>query len=291
MIFSATVKMQMEHSKPPRIRRFPYSSASRKAEPEARWEPSPHDVVDDMITMARVTDTDLVYDLGCGDGRIVIAAAAKTGARGVGVDLDPRRIRQSCESAIRAGVDGLTRFANEDLFETDINGATVLFLFLLPEVNCRLRPKLLRELKPGTRIVSYGHGMGRWQPDRTLVGATNNAYLWIVPGNMSGVWDGSVDSGAEHLPLRMTMSQEFQQVSGVLFVGQNVIQVQSTVIEGATFAFGNKDDRHDRGPLVSLAGAVRGDTVTGTIQAHPFPEEPSPFTARLRPSTRVPLAQ
>ncbi len=130
----------------------------------------------------------------------MIAAAAKTGARGVGVDLDPRRISESCEAALRAGAGGLTQFVNRNLFEADIGDATVLFLFLFPDVNFRLRPKLLRELKPGTRIVSYCHDMGRWRPDDVIARTTNDIYLWIAPGNMSGVWEGSIETGEGNCP-------------------------------------------------------------------------------------------
>ena len=155
----------MEHAKPFRMRRFLYYEVFKEAGLDVNWDPTPRDVVDEMIATAQVRGTDLVYDLGCGDGRIVIATAVKTGARGVGVDLDPRRIGESNENALLAGVNGLTRFLKENLFEADVSDATVLFLYLFPDVNVRLRPKLLRELKPGTRIVSYSHDMGRWQPD------------------------------------------------------------------------------------------------------------------------------
>ena len=281
----------MERTSRFRIPRYLYPTAFKKAGLDVYWEPSPRDAVDEMIGMARVRGTDLVYDLGCGDGRIVIAAAAKTGARGVGVDLDPRRVSESHENALQAGVDGLTRFVNEDLFEADISDATVLFLFLYPDVNRRLRPKLLRELKPGTRIVSYSHDMGRWKPDDIARRMTNYIYLWIAPGNMSGIWDGSIEMGGRQLPLRMTMRQEFQQVSGAVFVGQKVFQVKNTDMEGEAFFFSDRDDPRGRGLTVSLRGTVRDDTVTGTVQTYAFSQERSPFMARRNPATRMSLAQ
>ncbi len=222
----------MEHESRFRIRRFLYSTAFRKAGPDVDWEPSPLDVVDEMIILAHVHETDLVYDLGCGDGRIVIAAAAKTGARGVGVDIDPRRITESSEAALRADVDGLTQFVNRNLFAADIGDATVLFLFLFPDVNLRLRPKLLGELKPGTRIVSYSHDMGRWRPDEVVQRTDAYIYLWIVPANLSGVWEGSIETGEGQLPLRMRIRQEFQKVSGAVFVGQEVFQGRDSAMKG-----------------------------------------------------------
>jgi SAM-dependent methyltransferase len=281
----------MEQAERFRIRRFLYPTVFKKPGLDVEWEPSPGDVVDEMIGMAQVRGTDFVYDLGCGDGRVVIAAAARTGAHGVGVDLDPRRIRESYENALRAGVDGLTRFVNEDLFEADISDATVLFLFLLPDVNCRLRPKLLRELKAGTRIVSYCHDMGRWQPDDVTRRMANHLYLWIAPGNMSGIWEGSIESGGRQLSLRMAMRQEFQQVSGAVFVGRKVFQVKNAGMEGETFSFSDKDDPQGRGLTVSLRGVVGDHRITGTVQTHALPQERSPFTARRNPSTRMSLAQ
>src|SRR5882672_724768 len=129
-----------------------------------RYEPSPMEVAHAMLELAQVTSGDVVYDLGCGDGRIVIAAAVRYGARGVCVDMDPQRIAESRENARRAGVEERIQFMTEDLFMTDLSGATVVTLFLSPEFNDRLRPKLRRELKPGARIVSHYHGMADWKP-------------------------------------------------------------------------------------------------------------------------------
>ena len=153
--------------------------------PDVPYEPTPPDVVREMLRLADVRPTDVVYDLGCGDGRIVIAAAKSYGARGVCVDIDPRRIIESRRNAMSAGVAPRITFRTEDLFQTDIADATVVMLFLWPEVNLRLRPKLLRELKPGTRIVSHWHDMGDWAPDKMVIvspgGRARPVYLWTVP--------------------------------------------------------------------------------------------------------------
>ncbi len=280
----------MEHESRFKIRRFLYPTVFRKAGPDVDWEPSPLDVVDEMIALAQVRETDLVYDLGCGDGRIVIAAAAKTGARGIGVDLDSRRITESSENALRAGVGGLTQFVNRNLFAADIGDATVLFLFLFPDVNLRLRPKLLGELKPGTRIVSYSHDMGRWQPDEVVQRTDAYIYLWIAPANMSGVWEGSIETGEGQLPLRMRLSQEFQKVSGAVFVGQEVFQLRDSAMKGETFIFSDTDSQ-GRGVTVALRGTFRGDTIAGTLHRNGCVEGVSPFAARRSPSTRSSLAQ
>ena len=138
-------------------------------------------IVDAMLELANVTGSDTVYDLGCGDGRIVIAAAQEYGARGVGIDINPARIEEARANARDAGVDDHIRFEANDLFDADIHNATVVALYLLPDVNLRLRPRLLRELKPGTRIVSHAFDMGDWKPERDVVVEGEHVYLWTIP--------------------------------------------------------------------------------------------------------------
>lgn len=150
-------------------------------EPDVRYEPSPQPVVEEMLKLAKVGPNDIVYDLGSGDGRIPITAARRFGARGVGIDIDPQRIVEANANAREAKVTGRVTFRNEDLFEADISEATVVTLFLYPDVNLKLRPKLLRELKPGTRIVSYWHDMGNWKPERRVQMPQAPIYLWTVP--------------------------------------------------------------------------------------------------------------
>jgi SAM-dependent methyltransferase len=160
-------------------------------QPEAPYVPTTEAAVEAMLKLARVTSADVVYDLGCGDGRIVVAAAKDFGARGVGIDFNPVRIGEAKENALKAGVDKLVRFEEKDFFKADIHDATVVTLFLLPDVNLRLRPKLLRELKPGTRIVSNTFDMGDWTADKEAIvagensGLSHNLYLWIVPPRSS----------------------------------------------------------------------------------------------------------
>jgi SAM-dependent methyltransferase len=153
--------------------------------PDVPYEPSAPDVVEGMLDLAKVTSADVVYDLGCGDGRIVITAVRSRGARGVCVDIDPKRIAEARANARRAGVEQRIEFRNEDLFATRIDDATAVMLFLWPEINVRLRPRLLAELRPGSRVVSHWHDMGEWQADQ-VVHITSRArprpiYLWIIP--------------------------------------------------------------------------------------------------------------
>ena len=144
------------------------------------YVPTPQEVVDAMLKMAGVSARDIVYDLGCGDGRIVISAA-KLGARAVGVDINPERIREAEANAKEAEVTDKVKFVQADLFDADIKPATVVTLYLLPDVNMRLRPKLLRDLRPGTRIVSHSFDMGDWKPAKEIDADGRTLYLWIVP--------------------------------------------------------------------------------------------------------------
>lgn len=149
--------------------------------PEVPYVPTENSVVDAMLKLAGVKSTDVVYDLGCGDGRIVVRAAKNYGARAVGVDIDPNRIQQARENAKRNMVENLVRFEENDLFDADIREASVVTLYLLPNVNVRLRPKLLRDLKSGTRIVSHSFDMGDWKPQKEEQVDGTTIYLWTVP--------------------------------------------------------------------------------------------------------------
>ena len=149
--------------------------------PDVPYVPTRQEVVEEMLRMAGVKPGDVVYDLGCGDGRIVVTAAQKFGARGVGVDIDPKRIAEANANAARAGVEKQVTFRVGDLFDADIREATVVTLYLLPDVNLRLKPKLMRDLKPGTRVVSHDFSMGDdWKPERTLRLGNDWIYFWTI---------------------------------------------------------------------------------------------------------------
>ncbi len=155
----------------------------------AQWEegigdvpyvPTPPEVVQAMLKLGGVKAGDIVYDLGCGDGRIVITAAQKFGARGTGIDINPERIKEATENARNAGVTDKVRFIEKNLFEADFHEATVVTLYLLPDVNLKLRPILLKQVKPGARIVSHSFDMGDWKPDKTVEMDYRKLYLWVV---------------------------------------------------------------------------------------------------------------
>jgi SAM-dependent methyltransferase len=161
---------------------------TKEVKKDVPYVPTPQNVVDEMLTLANVTKDDVVYDLGCGDGRLVITAVKKFGAkRGFGVDIDPQRIEESNANARAAGVTDRVAFAVQDLFQTDLKDATVVTLYLLPDVNLRLRPKLLSDLRPGTRIVSHSFDMGDWKPEKTVTvkPGGQRLYFWTIPAKTS----------------------------------------------------------------------------------------------------------
>ena len=152
-----------------------------KQYPDVIFVPTPQEVVDDMLRLANVQKGDVLYDLGSGDGRIAITAARKYGIKATGIDIDPERIREANENAKKAGVTSLVQFRQEDLFAADFKDATVITLYLLPDLNVKLRPKLWNELKPGTRIVSHQFEMGAWKPEKRLESNGRTIYFWTVP--------------------------------------------------------------------------------------------------------------
>ena len=161
---------------------FAQAPAVESRQPDVIYVPTPQEVVDEMLKLAKVGKNDVLYDLGSGDGRIPVTAAKRFGIRATGIDIDPQRISEANENAKKNGVTHLVRFKREDLFKTDFSDATVVTLYLLPDLNVKLRPRLLAELKPGTRIVSHQFDMGTWKPERKVeLSAGRVIYLWTIP--------------------------------------------------------------------------------------------------------------
>lgn len=191
--------------------------------------PTDEAVVEAMLDMAKVGPKDLIYDLGSGDGRILISAAKDYNARGVGVEIDPVRIADAMEEAGWAGVELLVDFIEEDIFDADFSQATVVTLYLLESVNLQLRPKLLSNLRPGTRVVSHAFDMGDWKADdwRKLGGV--NIYKWIVPAQVSGHWEWDCPHTGSY---RVELTQRFQQVTGTAWINGIKGCLKSAVLIG-----------------------------------------------------------
>ena len=215
------------------------------------WVPTPQELVNKMLQIGKVTPDDYVIDLGSGDGRTVISAA-KIGAKAVGIEYNPDMVALSKENAKKEGVGDKTEFLQADLYETDLSKATVITMFLLPEINLKLRPRLL-DLKPGTRIVSNTFTMGEWEADMEVTteenwNSWNTAYLWIIPAKVDGKWklgDGELE-----------LVQEYQFVRGTFKTGIRSQPVTDGRLEGNTFTFSINDDTY--------TGVVSGANIKGT---------------------------
>lgn len=216
--------------------------------------PAPARVIPEMLKIADVKADDLVMDLGSGDGQILIAAARDCGARGVGVEIDPALVKQAQAAAEAAGVSGRLEFRVDDFFEADLRPASVLMLYLLDSINVRLRPKILRECRPGTRVVTYSFEMGEWQCDAHVPIAANGVSLWIVPADLSGEWQVSrAASGTGTLALSLV--QRFQELSGSVLLNGTRCPVISGRVCANDFSLAIE---HSDGPL-TITGRVDGD--------------------------------
>jgi SAM-dependent methyltransferase len=234
----------------------------KKTVPDVPFEPTPDDVVERMVRIAGLKKTDVVYDLGCGDGRIVIAAVKQAGCRGVGIDIDGTLVKKSRENAARAGVADRTRFIEQDLFTADIREATVVMLFLWPEVNIRLRPILLNELKPGSRVVSHMHTMGEWKPDRMEAMGRREIMLWVIPANAGGTWTWKTASEGAHV---LELEQRYQRIRGTLSRGQHKAPIAEAVLTGDRISFNVEGEVNGVWTTREYRGIVRGNTITGTV--------------------------
>ncbi len=223
------------------------------------YVPTPHDVVAAMLDVTNVGPGDYVIDLGSGDGRIVIAAAER-GALGHGIDLNPERVEEGEENARRAGVSDKVVFIEGDLFEADISEATVITMYLLTSVNMKLKPVLLEELRPGTRIVSHSFSMGSWEADEHLVVDNRNVYYWVIPANIGGLWEWR--TGGESFT--MTAGQDFQKARIDLSSGNRSLTVRNPLLKGDRLSFSASDNQN--GIRYIFSGRVDGNRITGTTQ-------------------------
>ena len=238
---------------------------------------TPQAVVEKMLDLAGVGPDDFLIDLGSGDGRIVITAAQKRGARGFGVELDTSLVESSNEAARKAGVAGRARFFARDLFDTDIGEASVLTMYLLPEVNLLLRPRLLAQLKPGTRVVSHDWDMGEWRPDARAVLEglakpvmpikASTVYLWIVPARVAGSWSLQVEGAGAEEAMELEFTQRFQEISGVARRTRGRTLLQSAHLRGPEIRFAVIDETRRPSEPLHFFGRVYGDTMEGTTGA------------------------
>jgi SAM-dependent methyltransferase len=228
----------------------------RPAKLDVPYVPTPPAVVARMLDLANVRENDFVIDLGSGDGRIAIAAAKDRGARAMGVDIDPVRIREANENAKNAGVAERVTFRQQNLFETPIGDATVVTMYLLEEVNIRLRPRILAELRPGTRVVSHAFDMNEWEADQHSTVNGRDVYFWVVPAKAGGRWE--VNSGNHRFEI--DLKQTFQKIQGSASINGRSTPLRNAQLRGDVIQFTVQVG--EEGPL-ALRGRIVGDAIEG----------------------------
>ena len=255
------------------------------------YVPTPQIVVDEMLRLAKIGAKDFLIDLGSGDGRIVITAAKKYGAQGFGVDLDTVLLRQARDGANKEGVAERAQFVEQNLFETDLSKATVISSYLLPEMNLKLRPRILA-LKPGTRVVAHDYHMGDWYPDEQKdivvpekkVGTpgVSYIYLWVVPSRVAGKWQGQISASGKDVPVELAFDQLFQILEGSVRVGTQSIALRGRVTNGDQIEFSTPAKAGPGNERYEFRGKIAGDAIDGTVRIGEGPNaRQGTFTARL----------
>lgn len=228
---------------------------------DVAYVPTPDFAVKEMLDIANVGPGDYVIDLGCGDGRIVIAAA-KRGAFGHGVDLDPQRIKEARENALKAGVADRVIFEVENIFDTDFSRANVITMYLFPTINVKLRPTLLEKLEPGSRIVSHDFKMDEWEADKFVKMNHHAVYFWVVPAKMEGKWRWM--AGGDEFS--MTAKQEFQNIQLDILSNDSSLSVNDSLLSGDRISFtATNTSNHKK---YTYSGRVDGGKITGIVQVH-----------------------
>jgi len=237
-----------------------YAPTVGQAGKDVIWVPTPPELVEKMLRMAKITPEDFVIDLGSGDGRIAIAAAKKYGARAQGIEYNPDMVALSNREAQRQGVADKVKFVKADIFQSDFSQATIITMYLLPDLNLKLRPKIL-DLKPGTRVASHQFSMEEWQPDERAEIEGRLAYLWIVPAKVGGTWSLRTEGSGQDREL--SLRQSFQLLSGQMKGGAAALELTDARLRGDEIRFTVIEGSVRR----DFSGRVRGTTMDGTVSS------------------------
>ena len=258
--------------------------AAETAKPDVGFIPTPQPVVEAMLQMAQVKRDDVLYDLGCGDGRLVILAAKHHGARGVGIDIDPERIVEATQKAVATKVADRVEFRQANIFESDFHDANVIALYLLDALNVRLRPRIFAQVKPGTRIVSHAFRMGEWEPDvqRTVAfyKGEYSVFFWVVPANLSGRWTLRAQAAGLALPHVLVLEQAFQKLT--LRDGTTGQALGDGRVSGNSFTMSLANSSAAK-PM-TISGTIKGEQLAGLIG-----EKRMRFVANREPGSETPL--
>jgi SAM-dependent methyltransferase len=222
------------------------------------WVPSPDQLIDKMLKTAKVTEKDIVFDLGAGDGKIAIAAALNYGAKSTGIEFNPEMAALAQRNVERAGLKDKVRIINGDIFVEDFSSATVVTLYLLPELNLKLKP-ILQKMKPGTRVVSNSFTMGEWEADEVIESDRGRGYFWIIPAIMTGEWNLQLAGKTAQL----SINQRDQKFTGTLKLGGETFQVVNGLLRASDFTF--EYQRPDRS-IVKVSGTIEGATIKAQQQ-------------------------
>ena len=240
---------------------------------EVPYVQTPQHVVDKMLEVAGVGPKDYVIDLGSGDGRMIITAAKKFGARGFGVDLDTNLVKRANALAAKAGVADRARFYARDLYKTDFRPATVITVYLLPEVNLMVRPKLLATLRPGTRVVSHDYDMGEWEPDQSFVldvpdkpvgrDKKSSVFYWVVPAKASGKWRWQLPAEGRPQVFELALNQKFQHIEGTLTIDGRRAGITDAKLSGTKVSFSATLENNGAPLRYRFSGRIAGDSIKG----------------------------
>jgi hypothetical protein len=235
-----------------------YEPVRGQAGKDVIWIPTPPGLIDKMLSAAKVTDQDRLFDLGAGDGIIAITAARQYGTQSVGIEFNPDMAQFARRKVAEAGMTDKVRIITGDIFQEDFSSATVVTLYLMPHLNLKLRPLLLK-MKPGTRVVSHAFTMGDWEPDETMSYQHSQGYFWVVPAQIEGNW---VMTGLDGGPMRMSMSQSFQNIGGILSRGGQNHAMLGARLRGdeVKFQFITQDRK-----VHAFTGRVEGRRITGSV--------------------------
>lgn len=235
-----------------------YQPSSGQPGKDVVWVPTPDALITRMLTATKTTKDDLVYDLGAGDGRIPIVAAKQFGARAVGIEYNPEMAELARRNVIRAGVENRASIITGDIFVEDFSKATVVTMYLLPDLNLKLRPTILK-MPPGTRVTSHQFHMGDWEPDERFTVESREAYLWYVPANVAGVWTLRDDQGFEGT---LSLTQRYQKVGGTVTLGSKTQPLLGTSLQGDTLTLSFLDTANNLG---SATFTVAGNSMNGQL--------------------------
>jgi hypothetical protein len=255
---ASTTTTPATNSTSPKPATTAYEPVRGQAGKDVIWIPTPPGLIDKMLTAAKVTDQDRLFDLGAGDGIIAITAAKQYGTQAVGIEYNPDMAQFARRKVAEAGVADKVRIITGDIFKEDFSSATVVTLYLMPHLNLKLRPLLLK-MKPGTRVVSHAFTMGDWEPDETMSYQHSQGYFWVVPAQIEGNW---VMTGMNGGPMRVSMSQSFQNIGGILSRdGQNHAMLGARLRgDEVKFQFITQDRK-----VHAFSGRVEGRRITGTV--------------------------